>query len=150
MTAAFNTLGYDALGVDPSPCAIANALPEAGPHVSLLDSPNLDEYATGSFDLALAKDVFEHVPREEVPKLSDELLRVARQLLLVIPIAGEDGKFIFDLYERDPTHVTRLTSKMWMQVLALSSAEVQTCPDLTPKIRRSDKVAGTLSILLSK
>ncbi|MET0779831.1 MAG: class I SAM-dependent methyltransferase [Candidatus Saccharimonadales bacterium] len=149
MTAAFKTLGYDACGVDPSRCAVDNVLTAAKPNVRLLDESSLSGYDDNSFGLALAKDVFEHVPSDEIPELTRQLLRVAARLLLVIPTVGNDGRFIFNLYERDPTHITRLTGQAWLALLAASGAMVQECSYLTPKIRRPDKVAGTLSVLLS-
>jgi cyclopropane fatty-acyl-phospholipid synthase-like methyltransferase len=150
MTAAFNHLGFDTTGVEASHAALENTLPEAAGLVHQLTPGGLKIFGDNLFDLAVAKDVFEHIPESEIPRLSRELLRVAEKLLLVIPVVNEKGKFIFDLYEQDPTHITRLTPDEWLKFFDSFHPGVEECPDLTPKIRRSDKVMGTTCILLSQ
>lgn len=150
LTAAFNRLECSAIGVELSPYAVANALPEAEGYVQALGAIGLDGFGDASFDLAVAKDVFEHIAEPDILRLSSALLRVARKLLLIIPTVGEDGRFIFNRYEQDPTHVTRLTRAQWLALFSQSGIAVQECPELTPKVRRPDKVAGTLCVLLSQ
>lgn len=150
MTAAFNRLGYAAIGVDPSPYAIAHMVPGAQGLVRQLGSDGLAAYTDGQFELALAKDVFEHVPIDDIPGVSAELLRVADRLIAVIPTTRPDGTFIFGLYENDPTHVTRLTGSQWLALLAEQCGTVQELPELPPKIRRAGKVAGTVCALVTR
>jgi SAM-dependent methyltransferase len=150
MTIAFNRLGYDAMGLDPSECALTHALPEAREHIHPLGAASLSNLPNDTFDLAVAKDVFEHIPKAKIAALSHELMRVAQKLLLIIPIVGEDRKFIFDLYEQDPTHVTRLTREEWVNLFSRLHQSVLECPDLVSKVRRRDKVMGTVCILLTQ
>lgn len=148
MTAAFNNLGFRIKGLDPSEWAIANAVPEARPYVEVLNSNTLSNLENSSFDLAVAKDVLEHVPIAEIPDLSRELLRVARKLLIIIPTVDETGEFIFKPYEQDPTHITRFTHQEWLDLFARLHTSVEECSALTSMIRRPDKVMGTVCILL--
>jgi cyclopropane fatty-acyl-phospholipid synthase-like methyltransferase len=150
MTVAFNQLGFNATGVEASQAAFEHAVPQARGSVQLLQDNGLESFNDNSFDLALAKDVFEHVPEADIPRLSNELMRVAEKLLLVIPTVNDQRKFIFDLYEQDPTHITRLTSEEWLAFFESFHPHVEECSDLTPKIRRPDKVMGTTCILLSQ
>jgi SAM-dependent methyltransferase len=148
MTLAFNRLGCPAVGVEQSPWAVANALPEARRYVQALGDTGMTGFRDGSFGLAFSKDVLEHVPEDQIPGLCEELLRVADQAIFVIPTVGKDRRFIFGTYENDPTHVTRLTAPEWLGFLG-SFASVEELPELTRRIRRPDKIEGTVSVLVS-
>lgn len=147
LTAAFCEAGCDAIGVDSSPSAIGNALPQARGRVHLLGEKGLNRFDDGEFDLVVVKDVLEHVPKDEVPGLVHDLGRVSRNQLIIIPVTDDAGNFVFEPYDSDPTHVTRLTADAWPNLIARSGMTVRTRPDLTPKIRRPDKVQGTISVL---
>jgi len=148
MTVAFNSLGYQAVGVDPSPDAIKNALPQARGLVRQLDHTGLSNFPNDSVDLVLAKDVFEHIDERRLHDLADELICIGGKVLAIIPVVDEDRRFIFDLYERDKTHITRLTRNEWLGFFPHS--DVTDCKELTPKVRRADKVVGTLCLLLEE
>lgn len=146
---AFNRLGYDVVGVDPSPHAIEHALPEAKQFVRPLGRQVLAELEKeGPFDLVVAKDVFEHIDQGELHDVADQLLCLGRQILAIIPLVGEDRKFLFPLYEKDPTHITRLTRDEWLGFFPYTL--VEDCRELTPKVRRSDKVDSTLCLRLAE
>ena len=147
LTLGFRRAGADAVGVDTSPYAIENALPEARPYVQTLGHAGLSVYGINKFDLVILKDVIEHVRKEKIPDLIRELSRIARRQLFIIPTTNEQGSFIFPPYNDDPTHVTRLTATAWPQLIAQGGVSVEPKPDLTPQIRRPDKVRGTISVL---
>ncbi len=148
MTAAFNQLGIETVGVDTSLDAIENALPAARGHVRHLGRTGLSEFADGSFDLVFLKDVFEHVDEEVLPDLVDELMCIGRKVLSIIPVTDAHGKFVFEPYEDDPTHINRLTKDYWLGFFPYTIA--RDLPELTAMIRRPDKVEGTLSLLLAE
>lgn len=150
LTGAFNHLGFEATGLDVSPYAVANPVPEAQGCVERLNEQGLGALPPDSFDFAVSKDVFEHVPEQEVPERCDELLRLAPIAVLIIPTVDETGTFIIPHYDTDPTHITRLTEEEWPVLLDKSQASVQVYPELTPKVRRADKVAGTMCVLLGR
>jgi len=148
LTAAFSRLGYDAVGVDSSPHAIEHALPEARDLVLPLNQQVLSGFEAKTFDLVVAKDVFEHIPQHQLHDVADHLLWLGNQIMAIIPLVGEDRKFIFPLYEDDPTHVTRLTRDEWLGFFPYTFVEDR--QDLTPKVRRADKVASTLCMQLAE
>lgn len=147
-TVAFNRLGYDAVGVDPSPYALENILPEARGLVQPLTQEVLTGFEKNPFDLIVAKDVFEHVPERELHDVADRPLCVGRQIMAIIPLADENGKFLFPLYENDPTHITRMTRDEWLGFFPYTIAEDYR--DLTAQVRRPDKVDSTLCLLLAE
>jgi len=148
MTAAFYALGFEVVGVDPSPHAVENALPEARGLVHHLGRTGLSEFPDGSFDLVFLKDVFEHIDEVELHDLVDELMCIGRKVLSIIPVTDSDRKFIFEPYEDDPTHINRLTKEYWLGFFPYTIA--RDLPELTAMIRRPDKVEGTLSLLLAE
>jgi SAM-dependent methyltransferase len=148
MTAAFGELGYDVTGVDPSSDAIENALPEARGLVRCLGDTGLAGFPDGEFDLVVAKDVFEHIEEDKLHDLTDEMLRIGQRILAIIPVVDKDRKFIFEPYDHDPTHITRLTRNEWLGFFVYTLAQDR--EELTPQIRRPDKVDGTLSLLLEE
>jgi len=103
----------------------------------------LSGFEENPFDLIVAKDVFEHIDERELHDVADRLLCIGRQIMAIVPLVDKRGKFIFPLYEKDPTHVTRLTRDEWLGFFPYTVAE--DCHELTPKVRRADKVTSTLS-----
>ncbi|MFQ5871915.1 MAG: class I SAM-dependent methyltransferase, partial [Candidatus Geothermarchaeales archaeon] len=62
--------------------------------VRFLASGTTLPFRDGSFDLVLAMDVLEHIPRESRPAFCNELKRVARTAVLAhMPIQSKDGTF---------------------------------------------------------
>jgi len=148
LTAAFSNLGYDAVGIDPSPHAVEHAVPQAQRLVRHVGRQALFDFDEGIFDLVVAKDVFEHIDERRLHDVADRLLCIGGQVLAIIPVVNEDRKFVFSLYDDDPTHITRLTRNEWLGFFPYTVAEDY--HELTPMVRRADKVAGTLCLRLAE
>ncbi|MGQ0628725.1 MAG: class I SAM-dependent methyltransferase [Phycisphaerales bacterium] len=123
---ALRMLRRDAWGIDASSYAISQAPPEVRPFCELV--VNLQEYVQDHrFKHAVAKDVLEHVPYEQIEETIESLSRLADDLLVVVPLGCErpDGnRYVIDAYERDVTHVIREKAGWWQERLVQHFGEV--------------------------
>jgi SAM-dependent methyltransferase len=107
---AFRMLYRQAWGIDKSNYAIDKVDPEvidfcfrcAIGHIS---------YLPDTFQLAIAKDVFEHLTIEELLVVLHNIH--TDRLFVVVPL-GEDGKYRVPAYELDKTHLIREDEVWWM------------------------------------
>lgn len=144
LTAAFNELGYSVVGLDKSEWAITHCLPEAKGLVFGLDQHGLSVFKDKSFDLVVAKDVFEHIPKKELPSVASELLRLSDKLMFIVPVSDKLGNFICQEDEKDTSHITRLTKQQWLSLFPYSSSE---CIEVL-RIVKKQKAVGSTCILL--
>lgn len=107
---AMRILGYDAYGQDVSEWAISNCDEDIKESVRLLDR------VTHPFDWIIAKDVLEHIP--DIQVAINNILTFAKiGVFAVVPLSKEDGgKYVLDAYEKDVTHVHRLTLASWVRL----------------------------------
>lgn len=110
---ALRQLGYDARGVDISEWAIRNGDEETKPYLQYIaECPPL---LSQEFDWVIAKDVLEHVL--QVNETIGVLMAAARRgLFVVVPLSPEDNTpYVVPAYEKDVTHVHRLTLASWVR-----------------------------------
>ena len=149
MTAAFNAAGYPTVGLDTSPHAIRNAIPEARDRVRQLGGTlSLSDLPNDMVDLVICKEVFEHLDESEIHEIVDELTCIGRRVLAIIPTTDSDGRFIFKQYDRDPTHITKLTRDLLLGRFAYGGA--RDLEDITDLLYREDKIPGTICLLLEE
>lgn len=105
---ALRHLRYKSYGIDISQWAIDNADEEVKKYV------RLGKQVTSSFDWVIAKDVLEHV--EDVEIVTQSMLHHARVgIFVVVPTSPKDGApYVLEDYERDITHIHRLTLSSWV------------------------------------
>jgi cyclopropane fatty-acyl-phospholipid synthase-like methyltransferase len=124
ITAALTTdLGYDAIGVDGSEWAAANCLAQAKGHVFSLKECPLEKFADKTFDVTIAKDVFEHIPLEQLHHVVDELMRISSKVIFLVPFCDANGHFICAEDEKDTSHITRLTKEAWLAEFPYKTTE---------------------------
>jgi hypothetical protein len=109
---ALRMLGYRAFGYDVSEWALENCDPEAADYVS-------KAFPTRAYDWLTAKDVFEHIPLEQLTVTVNSLNnKVTKGMLIIVPLAqGHGGKYIRSEDEMDSTHVIRWTMEAWISFL---------------------------------
>lgn len=106
---AFRELGYKAYGVDISKWAVDNC--DATVRDFLLHSNGLPDE---QFDWILSKDVLEHVP-DASDKVTALMQSARKGVLAVVPLSNCDrGKYVVAAYEKDATHIHRLTLPTWV------------------------------------
>ena len=107
---AFRILGYQAWGTDASKWAIENCDPEVKPYV--MDTNRI----IYGYDWIIAKDVLEHV--RDVDKVIPDLMNIARVgVFAVVPLSAVDHEqYVVHDYEKDVTHIHRLTLSSWVRM----------------------------------
>lgn len=104
---AFRELGYEAYGVDVSEWAIANCDETVKQYLSL------SEKISPGMDWIICKDVLEHIPTcfATVTRMMDA---ARKGVFAVVPLAGDNGTYVVPDYEKDCTHIHRLTLREWL------------------------------------
>ena len=105
---AFREVGVEAYGVDISEWAVKNADEKAKDYVYLGDIADLSRWKNGEFDLVVAADVLEHISREKLPQVLDEIARVcSKNVYALIPVV--------DVWRQDRSHISILPSQWWIK-----------------------------------
>jgi predicted TPR repeat methyltransferase len=115
MVRALRLLGSDAHGEDISEYALSTAPEEVKPYLSL---PN-----NKCYDLLLCRDVLEHIPEDDLPKLIKQLSKKAEQFFFIIPL-GDFNRFRIREYEIDITHVTKKDEEWWITLFKDNGLEL--------------------------
>jgi 2-polyprenyl-3-methyl-5-hydroxy-6-metoxy-1,4-benzoquinol methylase len=105
---ALREVGVEAYGVDISEWAIKNADEKAKDYVYLGDIADMSRWKDGEFDLVVAADVLEHIPREKLSRVLDEIARICnRNVYALIPVV--------DVFRHDKSHVSIFPSRWWIK-----------------------------------
>ena len=106
---ALRLLHRQAWGVDISEYAISKVDKEINGYCTTISKLGKSEIPL-KFDYCIAKDVFEHIPEEELRQLLKSL--AADKMLVVVPL-GKDGEYIAPANRLDITHVICQDKKWW-------------------------------------
>lgn len=110
---ALSELGVEACGIDVSEYAISNAKGDVR-----LGAAQDIEHPTNGVDVVTAFDVMEHISEKEVPKVCNELLRVAKKYVVVrVPTKDEKG-------DLDAYHETIKPREWWEEQFAKQGGKV--------------------------
>ena len=110
---ALRLLGKEAYGVDISTYAINNCHPNVSDYLSIIKSA--DDIST-IWDLIIAKDVLEHIPKDEIPFILKKLRHKCKSILVAVPL-GDGNRFRIREYEMDITHVTKESEEWWLSTI---------------------------------
>lgn len=114
MVYAMRLLGKQSYGVDISNYAVSNCHPEVKEYLSVIN--NTGEIK-GGWDLIIAKDVLEHINKEDLPGVLADFRARTKQLLIAVPL-GDGRRFRIREYEMDITHVVREPEEFWLKLVA--------------------------------
>lgn len=124
---AFNQLGYDAEGCDISYYALFHAQ-QMGVDVWNCDSDGAWHDHSMRYDIAVCKDVLEHIPHDALPLMLKNIAMVSRRFMCVVPV-GENGRYIIPEYHSEVTHVIVETPEWWGAAFEASGWKViDHCP----------------------
>ena len=113
MVHALRLLGKEAHGVDVSEYAVTNCHPKVKEYLTIVDTA---EDIKGGWDLIIAKDVLEHIPKEEIPSVLAALRRRCKTIFVAVPL-GDGTRYRIREYEMDITHVTKEPEEWWLTTL---------------------------------
>lgn len=113
MVHALRLLGKDAHGVDVSEYAISNCHPKVKDYLSVIDTT---DNIRGGWDLIIAKDVLEHIQKDNIPIILNELRRRCDKIFIAVPL-GDDNRYRIREYEMDVTHVVREPEEWWLTTI---------------------------------
>lgn len=109
---AFRSMGYNAWGCDVSQWALQNCdeiVKDYLNHTSLMSFDKM-------YDWVIAKDVLEHVPNV-VDVIVGLLESACVGVFAVVPLSYADGdSYVVEEYEKDITHIHRLTLATWARM----------------------------------
>jgi SAM-dependent methyltransferase len=121
MVHALRLLGKDAHGVDVSEYAVSNCHPKVKDYLTVIESV---EDIKGGWDLIVAKDVLEHIPKEELPNVLSALRRRCKYLFIGVPL-GDGTRYRIREYEMDITHVVREPEEWWLTTIVDSGFKIK-------------------------
>lgn len=146
ITAGLSELGYRAVGVDASSWPIDHCVPEARGLVFTLGQRPLTDFDDNAFDAVITKDVFEHIPVDDLQNTVAELLRIAPKLVFLVPICDASGHFVRSSDEQDISHITRLTKQQWLTLFPYKTTE---CPEVLVPIK-GEYAYGSVCVRLER
>tara|TARA_B100001123_G_C15255617_1_gene1004550 strand:+ start:529 stop:1179 length:651 start_codon:yes stop_codon:yes gene_type:complete len=117
---AFKDLGYQCFGTDISEYALSKSPDDIKENLNFYQgdkslSELLSKTDIDKFDFIISKDVFEHIPYDEIEEIIFTLSKYCRKLFCVMPL-GKDGKYIVPDYENDITHIIREDINWWKAI----------------------------------
>ncbi|GHV48330.1 hypothetical protein AGMMS49546_38810 [Spirochaetia bacterium] len=104
---AFRLLHRNAYGFDISEYAISNAPNDIK---DFLYNKLIDNY-----DWIISKDVFEHIPYENISNILQDLRKRCKKMFVVVPL-GDGKKYNIPSYELDKTHIIKENIGWWKSV----------------------------------
>jgi hypothetical protein len=118
---AMRLLGKQAFGVDISEYAVKNCHPEVKAYVEKIESA---EDIKGMWDLIIAKDVLEHIPKEKLSETLASLRSRCKILFVAVPL-GDDNRYRIPAYEKDVTHVVREPENWWLTTIKTAGFSIK-------------------------
>jgi 2-polyprenyl-3-methyl-5-hydroxy-6-metoxy-1,4-benzoquinol methylase len=110
---ALRLLGKEAFGVDVSDYAVKNCHPKVKDYLTVVETP---EDIKAGWDLIIAKDVLEHIPKEFIRGVLAALRRRCETIFIAVPL-GDGTRYRIREYEMDITHVIKEPEEWWLTIL---------------------------------
>jgi cyclopropane fatty-acyl-phospholipid synthase-like methyltransferase len=118
---AFRLLGIEAYGVDVSSYAISQVPVEVSRFCKVIEGCSDPACFPNRFDWLISKDVFEHIPEDELRLLLRHARDHVERMFIAVPFGLPDGRrnFVIPSYDSDVTHIT-IKPKGWWDDLFLT------------------------------
>jgi len=109
---AFRLLHRESYGVDLSDYAINKAPDDIAKYLTCINKPY---DITGIYDWIISKDVFEHIPYENINVWLNILQKSCKNMFCIIPL-GDGKKYEIPDYEKDVSHVIKESLQWWNDI----------------------------------
>ncbi len=126
--------GIQAEGIDGSPASVKIA-PASVRHKIKVGSITKIDMPDNSYDLAICREVYEHLTIPQVVASVREMCRITRRYIYVTTRFHHNPQSLFDVetdFETDPTHITLLNKDMLRMLFVLEGMAHR--PDLEEKM----------------
>lgn len=121
MVYAMRLLGKDAYGVDISEYAIENCHPKVKDYLSVIQTP---EEIKGGWDLIIAKDVLEHISKENLPNTLSAFRSRCKNIFIAVPL-GDSKRYRIREYEMDISHIIREPEEWWLTTIVQAGFKIK-------------------------
>lgn len=121
MVYALRLLGKEAYGADVSEYAVKNCHPNVKDYLQVIENT---EQLTGGWDLIIAKDVLEHIPKDVIPSVLSELRRRCKTIFVAVPL-GDGVRYRIREYEMDITHIVREPEEWWLKTIVEAGFKIK-------------------------
>lgn len=121
MVYALRLLGKEAYGADVSQYAVKNCHPNVKDYLQVIENT---EQLTGGWDLIIAKDVLEHIPKDVIPSVLSELRRRCKTIFIAVPL-GDGIRYRIREYEMDITHIVREPEEWWLKTIVNAGFKIK-------------------------
>jgi len=101
---ALSQIGIPSIGIELSQYVVDNAIPDG-----LVKQGDITKQSLNNGGLAVAYDLLEHIPYEQIDKAIDNLIKDAEDILVSIPFKGDPN------LEADPTHIIKESRDWWIK-----------------------------------
>jgi cyclopropane fatty-acyl-phospholipid synthase-like methyltransferase len=126
---ALRLLYRNAYGVDVSDYAISEADAKVKDYLQVIEKPvdlNYLKFIEKHFKCVIAKDVFEHIPKEDLRDTLTNLRGITEKMFVVVPL-GNGAKYNEAAYENDVTHIIREDIHWWGNLFEWAGFHVTSC-----------------------
>ncbi|MBN2198077.1 glycosyltransferase [Candidatus Wolfebacteria bacterium] len=125
---AFRFLNFETYGIDLSNYAVSQAERDVIKYCKLIKHPSdLRKIFDFKFDWVISKDVFEHIPENDLAEVLKQLSLMTQKMFVVVPLGKDDtsGKFIIPDYNNEISHITIKTDKWWKEFFKKNNFTVE-------------------------
>ena len=78
----------------------------------------------GGWDLIIAKDVLEHIPKDQILDTLIALRNRCKKIFIAVPL-GDGQRYRIREYEMDITHVTREPEEWWLTTVVAAGFKIK-------------------------
>ncbi len=136
---ALRLLHREAWGCDISEYAVNSADNDTRKFLKIMNNgSDIPFEVENNFDYIVSKDVFEHIPKDDLLKILKKMRHIGKKLFVIVPI-GKNDRYVIPAYELDKTHIIREDFDWWKNIFTEAGWYVEEATDYVPHIKENWK-----------